>query len=86
MNGYVYIRKSMPFQTNGLTTIAIIKTAGGLDLLQIQDSCCSPGRGYASFRVGNLAYNSPGWAGESPPPRPGNALKARGNNENYWNS
>ena len=58
MNGYVYIRKSMPFQTNGLTTIAIIKTAGGLDLLQIQDSCCSPGRGYASFRVGNLAYNS----------------------------
>ena len=58
VNGYVYIRKSMPFQTNGLTTIAIIKTAGGLDLLQIQDSCCSPGYGYASFRVGNLAYNS----------------------------
>lgn len=57
-NGRVYLRKSMPFQVNGLTTIAIINTAGGLDLLQIPDSCCSPGNGLSSFRVGNLAYNS----------------------------
>lgn len=56
--GYIYIRKSMPFQANGLTTIAVINTAGGLDLLQIADGCCPPGGGYASFRVGNLAYNS----------------------------
>ena len=39
-------------------TIAIIKTAGGLDLLQIPDRCCPPTSGYSSFRVGNLAYNS----------------------------
>lgn len=58
VNGQVYIRKSMPFQANGLTTIAIINTAGGLDLLQVQDSCCPPSNGYGSFRVGNLAYNS----------------------------
>ena len=57
-NGRIYLQRTLPFQTNGLTTVAIIKTAGGLDLLQIPDSCCSPGGGYASFRVGNLAYNS----------------------------
>ena len=57
-NGRIYIRKTMPFQANGLTTIAIIRTAGGLDLLQIPDRCCPPGGGYASFRIGNLAYNS----------------------------
>ena len=36
------MRKSMPFQVNGLTTIAVINTANGLDLLQIADSCCAP--------------------------------------------
>ena len=58
MNGYVYIRKSMPFQTNGLTTIAIVNPAGGIDLTQIADRCCPPSNGWSSFRVGNLAYNS----------------------------
>lgn len=57
-NGYIYVQKAMPFQTNGLTTIAIIRTAGGLDLLQIADNCCAPGSGWSAFRVGNLAYNS----------------------------
>ena len=57
-NGYVYIRKSMPFQTRALTTIAIIRTSGGLDLLQIPDRCCPPSGGFSSFRVGNLAFNS----------------------------
>ena len=58
MNGYIYLRKSMPFQTNGLTTIAIVNTAGGIDLTQIADRCCPPSNGWSSFRVGNLAYNS----------------------------
>lgn len=58
LNGYIYIQKSLPFQAGGLTTVAIINTAGGLDLLPIADSCCPPGGGYSSFRVGNLAYNS----------------------------
>ena len=58
LNGYVYLQKSMPFPANGITTIAIINTAGGLDLLQITDSCFPPSHGWSSFRVGNLAYNS----------------------------
>ena len=57
-NGYIYIQKTMPFQTNGISTIAIINTASGLDLLQITDSCCPPTNGYSSFRVGNLAINT----------------------------
>ena len=57
-DGYIYIQKTMPFQTNTLSTIAIINTASGLDLLQISDSCCPPTNGYSSFRIGNLAYNS----------------------------
>nr|WP_326127075.1 DUF4397 domain-containing protein [uncultured Oscillibacter sp.] len=57
-DGYIYIQKTMPFQVNGITTIAIINTASGLDLLQITDSCCPPTNGYSSFRVGNLAINT----------------------------
>ena len=57
-DGYIYIQKTMPFQANAVTTIAIINTAGGLDLMQITDSCCPPGNGFSSFRIGNLAYNS----------------------------
>ena len=58
MDGYVYIQKTMPFQVGAVTTIAIINTAGGMDLLQITDSCCPPTNGMSSFRIGNLAYNS----------------------------
>ena len=57
-DGYIYIQKTMPFQANTVTTIAIVNTAGGLDLMQITDSCCPPTNGYSSFRIGNLAYNS----------------------------
>lgn len=57
-SGYIYLQKTMPFPAGAMTTIAIIKTAGGMDLLQIPDSCCPPGGGYSSFRVGNLAYNT----------------------------
>ncbi len=57
-DGYIYIQKTMPFQVNTVSTIAIINTASGLDLLQITDTCCAPTNGYSSFRIGNLAYNS----------------------------
>ena len=57
-DGYIYIQKTMPFQANTISTIAIINTAGGLDLMQITDSCCPPTNGYSNFRMGNLAYNS----------------------------
>lgn len=57
-DGYIYIQKTLPFQANGISTVAIINTASGLDLMQIPDSCCPPTNGYSSFRIGNLAYNS----------------------------
>lgn len=38
--------------------MAVIRTAGGLNLLQIADACCRPSNGYSTFRVGNLAYNT----------------------------
>lgn len=57
MDGSVYIHKTMPFQPNTSSTIAIINTAGRLDLLQIPDS--SPATyGNGNLRVSNLAYNS----------------------------
>ncbi len=57
-DGYIYIQKTMPFQANSVSTIAIINTASGMDLMQITDSCCPPTNGYSNFRIGNLAYNS----------------------------
>ncbi|MEG2000164.1 MAG: DUF4397 domain-containing protein [Evtepia sp.] len=57
-DGYIYIQKSMPFEANRATTIAIINTASGLDLIQIADTCCPAGNGYSGFRVSNLAYSS----------------------------
>ncbi len=57
-DGYIYIQKTMPFQLNERSTIAIINTASGLDLLQISDLCCTPTDYSSNFRVSNLAYNS----------------------------
>ena len=57
-DGYIYIQKTMPFQAGAVTTIAVINTPGGIDLLQITDSCCPPTNGFSSFRVGNLAINT----------------------------
>ena len=59
MDGYVYIQKDLPFQANQPTTVAIINSASGLDLLQIPDNCCAPSGNYSNFRVSNLAPNSP---------------------------
>ncbi len=57
-NGYVYIQKSLPFLPNQNSTIAIINTPSGLDLLQIPDNCCTPNGSYSNFRVSNLALNT----------------------------
>jgi hypothetical protein len=57
-NGYIYLQKTMPFPAGSLSTIAVINTAGGMDLLQITDSCCPPRSGMGAFRVSNLARNS----------------------------
>ncbi|MBR5485008.1 MAG: DUF4397 domain-containing protein [Oscillospiraceae bacterium] len=54
-NGYVYIQKTLPFRSGENSTVAIIPTSGGLDLLQISDSPCRS-NGYSScIRMSNLA-------------------------------
>ena len=57
-DGFIYIQKALPFQAGQSSTIAIINTPGGLDLLQISDNCCAPSGGFSNFRVSNLARNS----------------------------
>lgn len=57
-SGRVYLQRSLPFQAGGVSTVAVIRTAGGLNLFQIADACCRPSNGWANFRVGNLAYNT----------------------------
>ena len=57
-NGRIYLQRSLPFQAGGIMTVAVIRTAGGLDLLPVADTCCRPSNGWANFRVGNLAFNS----------------------------
>lgn len=57
-NGRVYVQRQMPFRADDRTTIAVIRTAAGLNLLQIPDRCCPPSGRRSGFRVGNLAYNS----------------------------
>lgn len=57
-DGYIYIQKTLPFQAGSGSTVAIINTASGLDLLQIPDSCCAPTTGRSNFRVSNLARNT----------------------------
>lgn len=58
LDGYIYLQKTLPFETDSPSTVAIINTAGGLDLLQIHDSCCAPAGGVGTLRVSNLARNS----------------------------
>lgn len=58
MDGYIYIQKAIPFEAGRTSTVAIINRAGGLVLIQIQDSCCPPSNGLPIFAVSNLAYNS----------------------------
>ena len=56
--GYVYLQKTVPFQMNTISTVAVIRTSSGLDLLFIPECGCRPTIGYGAFRVSNLAYGS----------------------------
>ena len=58
LDGYIYLQKSIPFDTGSVSTLAVILRAGGLDLLQISDRCCPPTGRYSNLRVSNLAYYS----------------------------
>ena len=58
-NGYIYLQKSLPFRADEASTVAIIQTAGGMDLLQIPDTPCQHPRSMSCLRACNLAYYSP---------------------------
>ncbi len=58
IDGYVYIQKTLPFEAGSKSTVAVINRPGGLDIIQIQDTCCAPNNSTSNFRVSNLAYNS----------------------------
>lgn len=57
-DGYVYVQKSLPFQPDSISTVAVVNRPGGLDLVQIQDQCCPPNGAYSNIRVSNLACRS----------------------------
>lgn len=57
-NGYIYIQKQIQVTKGTSMTVAIINTASGLDLTQINDTPCLTPFNTACFRVCNLSYNS----------------------------
>ncbi len=57
-DGYIYLQKTLPCQDNAPVTVAVVQTAGGLDLGPIADGCCPHAGALSNFRMSNLAYNS----------------------------
>lgn len=56
-NGYIYVQKQV-FVGDGMTTIAIVNSSTGLDLLPVSDTACSTNGFSSCIRVANLAYYS----------------------------
>lgn len=54
-NGYVYLRKSI-YIGDGMSTVAIINSSGGIDLTTIEDKACPASNTSACFRLCNLAF------------------------------
>lgn len=55
----ILFRQNLPFRAGDKTTIAIINSANGIELLQISDNICTGCQaGNAYFRMANLSYNS----------------------------
>ena len=57
-DGYVYIRKSLPFRPEGRYTAAVVNRPGGLDLVLISDRSCRPNGAFSNLRMSNLAWGS----------------------------
>ena len=57
-DGYIYLQKTLPFESGSRYTVAILEREGGIDLLRIADLCCTPSGNRSNFRVSNLARNS----------------------------
>lgn len=56
-NGYIYLQKQI-YIGDGMTTIAIVNTASGLDVISISDDACATNNFSACIRTANLAYYS----------------------------
>lgn len=56
-NGYIYLQKPV-YIGDGMTTVAIINAASGLDVMAISDTACAANSFSACIRVANLAYYS----------------------------
>ena len=57
-DGYVYIRRRLPFRPGSFSTVAVVNRPGGLELVQLGDLCCRPGGGWSELRLCNLAAGS----------------------------
>ncbi|MCI8945828.1 MAG: DUF4397 domain-containing protein [Lachnospiraceae bacterium] len=57
-NGYIYITKQIRVTVGATMTIAIVNTAGGLNLVEINDAPCYTPMGGSCIRVSNLSYNA----------------------------
>lgn len=57
-NGYIYISKQIRVTVGATMTIAIVNTAGGLDLVEINDTSCFTPMGGSCIRACNLSYNA----------------------------
>ncbi len=57
-NGYIYISKQVRVTVGSTMTIAIVNTAGGLNIVEINDTVCFTPMGGSCIRVSNLSYNA----------------------------
>ncbi len=55
MNGYIYVQKMVTIRSGSASTVAIVNTAAGLDLMEISDLSCSGPAGTACIRACNLS-------------------------------
>lgn len=55
------LQKTIPFRAGDVVTIVIVRTAAGLDLVQVSDTPCkNRPTGMACVRMANMSYNAPG--------------------------
>lgn len=54
-NGYIYIQKMITIRSGSASTVAIINTSTGLDLLEISDFSCNGPSGTTCIRACNLS-------------------------------
>ncbi len=57
-NGYIYVSKQIRITVGATMTVAIVNTAGGLNITEISDVVCRTPFGGSCLRVCNLSYNA----------------------------